>query len=108
MKNLRTLFLVLLCACLVLGHAAAYAQVPAPSLTLKEAIDVADQTFAGTKADISKYYIYSVVYTNSSKGTCWNFIYKTIKPTVGQEINIRVYMNEEVEFSGGYFIRRGY
>lgn len=86
----------------------ALAQVPPPSLQLKDAVTVAEDALAKANIDISKYYIYSVVYTNSSEGQFWFFTYKTISPSVSQEIHVNVYMNGKTKFSGSYFLRSGY
>lgn len=86
----------------------ALAQVPAPSLQLKDAVTIAESALAKANIDMSKYYIYSVVYTNSSGGQFWFFTYKTIKPSVSQEIHVNVYMNGKTEFSGSFFLRSGY
>lgn len=107
MKFFLCIFLIVL-SLSASGVLPAHAQVPAPSLALKDAIDVATQSLTDAKIDLSGYFIYSVTYTNSAKGTYWYFIFKTVKPTVGQEINVRVYMNSKTEFSGGYFLQTGY
>lgn len=84
----------------------AAAQMPPPSLQLKDAIVAAEYAIAEAKIDISGHYLSSVVYTNSSEGQFWLFSYKTTVPTVWQEILVKVYMNGKTEFSGGYFSRR--
>lgn len=86
----------------------ALAQVPPPSLALKDAVDIATEALTNAKVDLARYFIYSVTYTNSAKGTYWYFIFKTIKPTTGQEANVKVYMNGSTEFSGAYFLQTGY
>jgi len=97
--------MVLLCA----SVATVFAQtVPAPSLDLKDAIEVAQQTIRNIKnVKLNDYYIYSVTYTNSSKGTFWYFLFKTIELTQGQEINVKVYMDKKTELSGGFFTKTG-
>lgn len=81
----------------------AMAQVAPPSLLLKDAIVAAENALTQARVDMSQYYIYSVVYTNSSRGTYWFFTYKTKTPSVSQEIHIKVFMDQKTEFSGGYF-----
>jgi hypothetical protein len=99
------ILLSILLACGLWGSCAcpALAQVTPPTLSLKDAIVVAENALTQAQVDLSRYYIYSVIYTNSSQGTCWSFSYKTKAPSVAQEIHVKVFMNQKTEFSGGYF-----
>ncbi len=106
-KNRRIAILLLVIFAFFTSMIVSYAQVPAPTLELKDAIDIAQQAVRNLKkVDIGDYYIYNVTYTNSQKGTFWYFLFKTIASTTGQEINVKVYMDKSTEFSGGYFTQR--
>ncbi len=107
MKRHMIVFLLILASGLA-AVAPSFAQVPPPSLALKDAVDIATEALTNAKVDLAGYFIYSVTYTNSVKGTYWYFIFKTIKPTTGQEANVKVYMNSQTEFSGAYFLQTGY
>jgi len=103
-KNKRIALLLLVIFAFFTNIALSCAQVPAPTLELKDALDIAQQAVRSMKkVDIDDYYIYSVTYTNSQKGTFWYFLFKTVEPTTGKEINVKVYMDKNTEFSGGYF-----
>lgn len=107
MKRSALIFLLILSFSLS-AMPSVFAQVPPPSLALKDAVDIATEALTNAKVDLAGYFIYSVTYTNSAKGTYWYFIFKTVKPTVGQEANVKVYMNRQTEFSGAYFLQTGY
>ncbi len=101
----KTLSVILIICFFSLWSGIVSAQVPAPTLDLKDAIDIAQQAVMNLKVKLSDYYIYSVTYTNSSNGTFWYFNFKTIERTSGKEINVKVYMDKSTEFSGGYFVK---
>lgn len=79
----------------------AYAQ--APTLPLKKSIELAETALDKTSVDPTKYYLYSVTLTNSSKGRFWYLTYRAISPSEFNELFAKVYMDGSVGLSGGPF-----
>ena len=83
----------------LLGLSMVYAE--APSLSLKDSLPLAEKALIQAKVDVGRYYIFSVVFTGSSKGDYWYYTYRPIVPSESNEIFVRVYMTGEAEISGG-------
>ena len=87
----------------------AYAEVPA--LSLKDSIPIAEQALANTDVKLQEYFLFSIVYTQSSKGSFWNY---TFRPRVSTEsggydqIYVKVYMDGGTDLSGGPFSEERY
>jgi len=73
---------------------------PVPSLSLKEAVDVAEKALSAEGVNVGEYYLYGVVLSNSSSGRNW---YCTFRPVKVEKkggygaIYVRVYMDSTAE-----------
>ena len=96
----KNLLILLIASFLISSAAIAFAS--APQLLLKDSIPIAETTLAQNKIDPSQYFIFSVTYTNSSKGYFWYYTYRLINnPSVGQELHLKIYMDKTVEVITG-------
>lgn len=97
MRNRLTTFGILATGFFLLCNTPSFAQ--APSLSLKEGIQVAEEALGLAKVDANAYFLYSVTYSHSAKGDYW---YCTFKPVAQglKEIFVKVYVDKSTEISG--------
>lgn len=94
---LRALLIIVLL--LIMIHQNAFAK-DAPSLSLKDSLPVAEKTIAQAKLDISNLYIFSIVYTHSSRGSYWYYTYRSASNAARSEVYLKIFMDGTTEVSG--------
>ena len=81
------------------GTPACHAQ--APDLSLKDSMPIAEKALANAKVKIENYYIFSIAYTNSSKGSFWYYTYRPQTPSEYNQVYVKVYMDKTAEVKNG-------
>lgn len=104
--KINKIFLTLLLCLGLLSLSLAYAQ--APSLSLKDSIALADKALEQAKVNVGKYFLFSVVFTHSSKGDYWYYTYRPVEASEYNQVYVRVYVTGETEISGGELSQGGY
>ncbi len=68
-----------------------------PTLTLENSIKTAQEELKKANFDISNHYIFSIILTNSSKGSFWYYTYRPYQPSQYREFFIKIYMDGTCE-----------
>lgn len=99
--KLKMIFIALiLCLCL----SSAFAEVP--SLSLKDSLPLAEAALKKADVALDNYYLYSITFNHSEKGSYWTHIYRPKTASEYGEIFVKVYISGETELSGGQFSQR--
>jgi hypothetical protein len=98
---------LILGSCLLFLNVAPVAFAQPPSLSLKDAIPVAEKSLQSAGIDASLYYLYSITLTGSSRGSFWYFTYRLLlAPSEYGSVFVKVYMNGTSDIEGGGSGRR--
>ena len=80
-------FFIALLVCLGVFQCVRPALADIPTLSLKDSVKVAEDALAKADIDLSNYYLFSIVFTNSSKGSYWYYTYRPNIPSVSNEVD---------------------
>ena len=100
MKKQKKLWCLLFAGLLFLaGTPKGFAQ--APNLSLKDSIPIAEKALVDAKVIAGNYYIFSIVYSNSTKGSFWYYTYRPQTPSEFNQVYVKVYMDKTAEVQNG-------
>lgn len=108
MKTIALALLFVLFGYCVLANTPAACAESLPTLLLKDSIPIAEAALGQARVDISEYYIFSITYTNSSKGSFWYFQFRPLSSSESGQIFVKVYMDRTTEIIGGPLSKKGY
>ena len=104
-KMMKKTLAGMICVLLVFAFVVS-ALAQAPTLSLLKAVELAQKTLAATnKIKVDNYYLFSVILTNSSRGSFWYHTYRAIQPSEYNQIFAKVFMDGTVQLSGGPFVQ---
>lgn len=106
MRHRNTFFLLLL-VFFTAGVLTCFSQTH-PELTLENSIKIAQEELAKVKFDTSNHYIFSIILTNSSKGSFWYYTYRPYNPSQYKEFFMKIYMDGTCETNLAKAPRGGY
>ncbi len=97
---MRLKFVILICATALFafGSGLSFGQ-DTPALTLEKSIPIAQDALMKANFNIANHYIFSIIFTNSSKGRFWYYTYRPYNPSQYQEFFIKVYMDGTCDLS---------
>jgi hypothetical protein len=108
MKTTALVLVFILLGLCVLANTPAACAESLPTLSLKDSIPIAEAALSQALVSISDYYIFSITYTNSSKGSFWYFQYRPLSSSGSGQIFVKVYMDKTTEILGGSVSKKAY
>ena len=108
MKTIALVLLFVLFGLCVHTNTPAACAESLPTLSLKDSIPIAEAALSQALVNISDYYIFSITYTNSSKGSFWYFQFRPQATSGSSQIFVKVYMDKTTESVGGPTLKKRY